>query len=101
MSPINTQLSDRALRWVIDAVHPEANVRFVQQLQGGVSSLVFGVSLFVGGEQKDLVLRQFDDTEWLRREPDLVLHEAMSLHWASRIVGVQTPEAVAYDDPFR
>jgi aminoglycoside phosphotransferase (APT) family kinase protein len=44
------------------------------------------------------VLRQFDNAEWVRDEPDLAFHEAESLRRASRAVGVQTPKIVAFDE---
>jgi aminoglycoside phosphotransferase (APT) family kinase protein len=98
MIPINKTLSDRTLRWVINAVHPEASVLSVQQLHGGISSLVHSISLRVNGDERDVVLRQFDNAEWLRDEPDLAFHEAESLRRASQVVGVQTPKIVAFDE---
>ncbi|WEK54440.1 MAG: aminoglycoside phosphotransferase family protein [Candidatus Cohnella colombiensis] len=91
-------LSDRTLNWVIDSVHPEAIVISIKQLQGGVSSLVHGVSLRVNDEQINIVLRQFDNPEWVQRQPDLVIQEAESLHRAFRAVGVQTPRMIAFDE---
>ncbi|MBP1993021.1 hypothetical protein J2Z66_004638 [Paenibacillus eucommiae] len=38
MLPIYKTLSDRALRGVVDKVHPGASVLSVQQLQGGIDS---------------------------------------------------------------
>ncbi|WP_238402855.1 phosphotransferase family protein [Paenibacillus mesophilus] len=98
MSPISKPLSDRALKWVIDKVHPEASVISGQQLHGGISSLVHGVTLRLDGEEKAFVLRQFDNEEWIRDQPDLAFREAESLRRASRTIGVQTPEIVAFDE---
>lgn len=94
----NKSLSDRTIRWVIDAVHPEATVISVQQLHGGISSLVHGISLNVNGEERSVVLRQFDNAEWVQDQPELAIQEAESLRRASRVVGVQTPTIVAYDE---
>lgn len=98
MHPISKTLSDRALRWVVAAVHPEAIVLSVQQLHGGISSLVHSISLRVNGEERAFVLRQFDNAEWVRDEPDLAFHEAESLRRATRAVGVHTPKFVAFDE---
>ncbi|WP_409346221.1 phosphotransferase family protein [Paenibacillus sp. MBLB4367] len=91
-------LTDRALKWVVDAVHPEASVLSVRQLHGGISSLVHSVSLLVTGEERAFVLRQFDNTEWVQNEPELAYREAESLRRAARVSGVQTPEIVAFDE---
>ncbi|UQZ87606.1 homoserine kinase [Paenibacillus konkukensis] len=90
-------LSDRALRWAADALHPEAEVLSVQQLHGGISSLVHGIELSFGGARRHVVLRQFDNEEWVREQPDLALREAESLLRASQAEGVQTPRLVARD----
>ncbi|MCQ6558715.1 phosphotransferase family protein [Paenibacillus mendelii] len=91
-------LSDRALEWVVNAVHPEASVLSYQQLHGGVSSLVHRVSLRVHGEESSLVLRQFDNAEWVQRLPDLPYHEAENLRRASQATGVPIPKLIAFDE---
>jgi aminoglycoside phosphotransferase (APT) family kinase protein len=98
MPSINNILSDRTLRWVVDAVHPEAIVLSVQQLQGGISSLVYRVSLHVNGQLTSVVLRQFNNAEWVESEPDLVNHEVASLCRAARTASVLTPRVVAFDE---
>ncbi|MFC6226394.1 phosphotransferase family protein [Paenibacillus allorhizosphaerae] len=95
---MNNVLSDQALEWVIHAVHPEANVLSIRRLHGGISSLVHGILLKVNGEERSVVLRQFDNAEWVREQPDLALHEAESLRRASQCVGVQTPKLIAFDE---
>jgi aminoglycoside phosphotransferase (APT) family kinase protein len=96
------QLSDftlpvRVLKWVIQSVDPNASLLSVQRLYGGISSLVHRISLQVGRTKKDFVLRQFNDSDWLREEPDLALHEGMSLRMAGR-TQVQAPQLVAFDE---
>ncbi|WP_079912376.1 phosphotransferase family protein [Paenibacillus sp. 32352] len=97
MGSIDAELSERVLSWVIRAVHPEATILSVQQLHGGVSSLVHEISLAVRGEVSSVVLRQFHDAEWVREEPDLAVREAESLRRAVQSVGVQTPRLIAFD----
>lgn len=96
--PIDKPLSDRALEWVADSVHPEACVLSIERLHGGISSLVHRITLQINGELKPVVLRQFDNAQWVREQPDLVAREAESLRRASLAVGVNTPKIVAFDE---
>jgi aminoglycoside phosphotransferase (APT) family kinase protein len=90
-------LPDRVLKWVVGSVDPQANVQSIRRLHGGTSSIVHSVSLRVNQVVRDFVLRQFDKTEWLQKEPDLARHEAESLRWASR-TGLPIPEIIAFDE---
>ena len=56
-----------------------------------MSSIVHSITLMVLGVESKVVLRQFDNADWLKQEPDLALHEAESLRWAAK-TGVPTPE---------
>jgi hypothetical protein len=94
---LEDSVPDRVLRWVVDSVDPQAVVESTHRLHGGMSSIVHRVSLRVGEDVRNLVLRQFDNAEWLRNEPDLALHEAGSLQWAER-AAVTTPQIIAYDE---
>jgi aminoglycoside phosphotransferase (APT) family kinase protein len=89
---------DRMLRWVLDAVDPRATIVSAQRLPGGISSAVHRITLatMAHGVQ-NVVLRRFDNADWLRNEPDLARHESESLRWAQR-TGVPTPQIVAYDE---
>ena len=49
------------------------------------------------GRELELVLRLFDNPEWLKDEPDLAIHEASNLEQAARR-GVIAPDLVALDD---
>ncbi len=89
-------LSDEVLAWIVTSVDPGASVESVRRLVGGISSIVHSVSLRFGDDVKGYVVRQFNDSEWLSREPDLVLHEGGSLSIASK-VNLPTPELIAYD----
>ncbi|AFC30235.1 hypothetical protein PM3016_3392 [Paenibacillus mucilaginosus 3016] len=90
-------LPDQVLAWVVQAVHPKAAAAAIEQLQGGVSSLVHRITLRVHGEETDVVLRLFHDEEWVSDQPDLAVREAESLRHASRCAGVQTPKILAID----
>lgn len=91
------RVPDRVLRWVVDSVDPQAVIQSTRRLQGGISSIVHSISMLVGEEVRNLVLRQFDNTDWLHKEPDLALHEAGSLQWAER-AALPAPKIVAYDE---
>ncbi len=54
------------------------SVKSMKRLYGGVSSLIHEVET----ENRNFVLRQFDNEEWLHEEPDLVSHESSSLQIA-------------------
>ncbi|MFC5703363.1 phosphotransferase family protein [Cohnella faecalis] len=94
----NDALPDNVLKWVLNAVHPKAAYRESRQLQGGISSLVHGVSLDVHGEEINVVLRQFDNADWVRNQPDVALREAESLRRAARAAGADTPRLIAFDE---
>jgi aminoglycoside phosphotransferase (APT) family kinase protein len=85
------------LKWVVNSVNSNAVVQSIRQLHGGTSSTVHIVSLLVNQDVREFVLRQFDNAEWLYEEPDLALHEAKSLLWASRI-NLETPKIIAFDE---
>ncbi|MCA0756698.1 aminoglycoside phosphotransferase family protein [Paenibacillus sp. N4] len=89
-------LPDRILNWMIRSVHPEASVLSVNRLYGGISTSVHSITLQLPESVKEVVLRQFDNAEWLSDEPDLPLHEAASLRLALK-TGIPSPEVIAVD----
>ncbi|MDQ8738524.1 aminoglycoside phosphotransferase family protein [Paenibacillus sp. LHD-38] len=98
MTVISNQiLPDRLLKWVAAAIHPLASVQSITRLHGGMSSIVHSITLEVQAVESKVVLRQFDNAEWLRQEPDLALHEAENLRWAAK-TGVPTPQILAFDE---
>lgn len=100
MSPDNQQNtnepSPKALRWVADAVGPGATIQSVRHLAGATSSLLHRIEATYDGRGINLVLRQFCHRDWLEEEPDLALHEAMSLQKVGQ-ANIPTPELIAYD----
>jgi aminoglycoside phosphotransferase (APT) family kinase protein len=90
-------LPDRVLRWVLEAADPHARIVSTSRLHGGASSAVYSVKLRMKQVEKEFVLRQFDNVQWLKDEPDLAVHEAESLRWAEK-TGLQTPEIIAFDE---
>lgn len=97
MDPKNDNaLSEQVKNWIIQSVDPEASFIEARRLYGGISSIVHHVVLQVNQSTKCYVLRQFDNMDWLKDEPDLALHEAESLRWAAQ-ADVPTPELIAFD----
>ncbi|MBY7142158.1 aminoglycoside phosphotransferase family protein [Virgibacillus sp. NKC19-3] len=85
------------LDWVKQQVHINASVQSVEPLKGSTSSILHRITLHVDENPVEVVVRQFNDQEWLDKEPDLAMHEAASLQMASK-VGFPTPEIIAYDE---
>ncbi|WP_425147235.1 phosphotransferase family protein [Deinococcus sp.] len=90
-------LPERIRRWIEEQAGPGAAILSAQELVGGTSATLHAVSLRVGGDVQELVIRQFDRLDWLRLEPDLARHEAAALAWAAR-TGVPTPRLIAYEE---
>ncbi|MBA4493573.1 phosphotransferase family protein [Paenactinomyces guangxiensis] len=93
-------LPDQVLKWVLRSIDACTAIRSVERLYGGTSSLVYHISLENGQGVQSFVLRLFNNQEWLHKEPDLALHEAESLDWASWH-GLPAPEMVAFDETGR
>jgi aminoglycoside phosphotransferase (APT) family kinase protein len=100
MSVLEIKIPDSILQWVIEAVDcggTQVDVVSAERLKGGISSAVHSVSLRVNGKSRDVVLRQFDNAQWVTNEPDIAFREAESLRVASHIAGVRTPDLIAVD----
>lgn len=90
------KLDDHTLNWVKNYVNPQAMITSIRALKGSTSSSLYHIRLEKFNVRKDVVLRQFDHKEWVQEEPDLALHEASSLTYASQ-ANVNTPQLIAYD----
>ncbi|RKQ33241.1 aminoglycoside phosphotransferase family protein [Oceanobacillus halophilus] len=90
-------LTNQLQNWIINQIDPKASITLTKHLKGSTSSTLHLIKLKLEGEQREVVLRQFDNQEWLKEEPDLALHEAQSLSKATR-VNVPTPSILAYDE---
>lgn len=85
------QLIEKAESWVQQEIG--ATIHSMKHLPGSTSSLLYEVKT----EILTIILRQFDNEEWLREEPDLVRHEAASLQKASN-GGLPAPSLIASDE---
>ncbi|MEK5036699.1 phosphotransferase family protein [Sporosarcina sp. FSL K6-3457] len=68
-------------------------VQSMKRLPGSTSSILYEVL----SETSTVVLRQFNNAEWLIEEPDVVQHEAASLRKASES-GLPAPSLIAFDE---
>ncbi|MBN1217523.1 MAG: aminoglycoside phosphotransferase family protein [Anaerolineae bacterium] len=93
----NRHPSRRALQWVAETVKPGVRIKSVELLTGATSSVLHRIELEDNGRSLKLVLRQFNNREWLAEEPDLARHEAASLQKVCQ-ADVPTPELVAVDE---
>jgi aminoglycoside phosphotransferase (APT) family kinase protein len=84
-------VNEKQKQWIEHQL--DVTVKSLRRIYGGASSLIYNVET----EKGPVILRQFDNEEWLREEPDLVLHESASLHIASRCV-LPTPLLLAADE---
>ena len=82
---------ERARNWMQQELG--VAVQSMRRLPGSTSSLVYEVKT----TNSTVVLRQFDNKEWLREEPDLVRHEAMSLQKAYA-GNLSSPSLLGFDE---
>src|SRR5690554_8063356 len=90
-------LEGSIIQWVLNAVDSHAVVESVQKLKGSTSSTLHQIVLRSNQEIQNLVVRQFDNKEWLKEEPDLACHEAESLRLAEE-ANIQTPKIISFDE---
>ncbi|SHG57236.1 Predicted kinase, aminoglycoside phosphotransferase (APT) family [Ornithinibacillus halophilus] len=89
------QISKKMANWIQKIIGEKSNIVSVEQMKGSTSSILYHIHV-EGYRYKELVVRQHNNWEWLKEEPDLVLHEVGSLELASK-VRIQSPEVLAYD----
>lgn len=96
-NPPASHLSNEVRQWVLESFDSRDTIQSVSPLYGGISSNIFRLEIRGQRGIQLVVLRQFTDQDWLRKEPDLVQHEAENLKRAAE-VKVPTPELIAIDD---
>jgi aminoglycoside phosphotransferase (APT) family kinase protein len=87
-------LSDATRVWIEGATG--ARVIGVTRIRAATSCLLHDIELQSKGETTHAVLRRFTDREWVEREPDIALREALSLQHAGR-AGLPSPALIAVD----
>lgn len=94
------ELTEAVRDWVEQQFGAETVIQKAEQLKGSTSSTLHQISCLSGGVERQVVVRQFDNREWLEEEPDLARHEAESLRIAKES-GVPSPEVIAYEEDDR
>lgn len=92
----STALSAEMRQWVMQALGPGATLTAAQQLGGSSSTTLYGIEVQQAGRAQKLVLRLYDNAEWLAEEPDVAAHEAAALQMAAQ-TGLPVPECIAFD----
>ena len=87
-------LSKNSRRWIEGATN--ARVISVAALPGATSSLLHAVEVNGPSGRRSLVLRRFVNEKWVRAEPDVAVHEGMSLQHATR-ADLPAPDLIAVD----
>jgi aminoglycoside phosphotransferase (APT) family kinase protein len=87
-------LSESTRRWIESVAR--ARVLSVAVLPGATSSLLHAVEIESTAGARSLVLRRFVSQEWIEREPDVAVHEGLSLQHATRAC-LPAPELIAVD----
>jgi len=90
-------LSGDTLRFVLESFDSEDTIHTVVPLYGGISAKVYRVEVQGKDGLKSVVLRQFTNREWLKRQPDLVTREGESLRVAQQ-TGAPVPKLIAMDE---
>lgn len=89
-------LAPQTIDWVVRETGRNAHVESIQRLKGSTSSSLYALTLQTNDSVKKVVLRLFDQHDWLKEEPDVAIHEAESLR-AVRLSPVETPRLLAFD----
>lgn len=87
-------VSENVRRWIERATG--SRVVATAAMPAATSSRLDDVELEDGTVRRHVVLRRFTDEKWVKREPDLAIHEGVCLQHAKR-AGLPVPAAVAVD----
>ena len=88
---------DRTLRWLVDAVAPDAEVGDIAVMPGGSTAAMHRVTIRrPTGITRTVVLRRYVLDDILDETPDIVTHEAHALELVAPLA-VPTPDLLAQD----
>lgn len=87
-------IPDQVQRWIERVAN--GRVVSVAVLPGATSSLMHAIEVESEDGLRNLVLRRFANEEWVKEEPDIAAHEAMSLTRAT-LAELPAPKLVAVD----
>ncbi len=97
MNTSTNPLSPQILDWIRAVSGSDSQVSAVKKLSGSTSTTLHRLDISRGAQTLPLVLRLFDNTEWLAEEPELARHEASNLQMVSK-AGIAAPELVGFDE---
>ncbi len=83
---------NKALHQWIEKVTGDT-IHSVEKMTGSTSSTLYHLRM----KRRELVVRVFDNVEWLAEEPDLARHEAAVLQ-KTRSLSIPAPDVIAYDE---
>ncbi|MBN2500739.1 MAG: aminoglycoside phosphotransferase family protein [Anaerolineales bacterium] len=92
-----TPLSPQILDWIRAISGSASQVSAVKKLSGSTSTTLYRLDISRGAQTLPLVLRLFDNPEWLAEEPELARHEASNLQMVSK-AEIAAPELVGFDE---
>lgn len=97
MTHINLPFS--ILNWVLNSLSlPTSKITSIQQLKGGISTLIYKFVIgFYKNDYRNVILRIYNNKEWLKEEPDIVSHETSALKIASKL-SIPTPHLINSDE---
>jgi aminoglycoside phosphotransferase (APT) family kinase protein len=90
-------ISDQAQKWIIQSIGNDCTIQSITPLRGATSSSLYQITFRHSHDIFNVVLRLFTNSEWLKAEPDLALHEANSLQMAEKLP-INTPRLIAIDE---
>jgi aminoglycoside phosphotransferase (APT) family kinase protein len=83
-------LDVKVIKWLENSL--QSDIKSFTQLSGATSSKLYKIETL----KENVVLRLFDNKEWLREEPDLAIHEGEALKIASGL-NAATPKWISSD----
>ncbi|WP_077616186.1 phosphotransferase family protein [Caenibacillus caldisaponilyticus] len=95
-----TLLTPHIMAWVEQALPSNARIQTITTLKGATTTTLYKLTI---SETEALVLRVYDNEDWLKQAPDLARHEAESLKRAAACptLSVLTPRIIQVDETGR
>jgi aminoglycoside phosphotransferase (APT) family kinase protein len=99
--PPSRRTETRAVRpelaWALRQLGPAAELVRVRRIPANPNVRMYDLVVHNRGARRRLVLRRYPDSEWIRREGDLVAREAATLQVLAGAPCLRTPALVAVD----
>lgn len=89
------KLSKNAYTWLSEKLGIPIDKIIITKMKGSTSSSIYLIKSEETNQR--FVLRLFDNPDWLKEEPDIVVHEWNTLKEIQQLKNVSCPEPIAYD----